>query len=200
MNDVDEIALEYRLEENLTLHPPTGYHRVERWAVSVVAVGRPADEPRVEIGSANVIVFNLAPGADIRDLADRASGTWIDPDDGGQRPESHVLLLDRVWLRPASRGQGLGPIIAAAAIERLGRGCHLATCYPAPFEDVDEAPEEREQAVEALGRIWAKVGFTRWNGGVWMLDLRANDVHATLAALLADRRSTLVLSGDRTRP
>src|SRR5260370_765324 len=103
------------------------------------------------------------------------------------RPERHVLLLDRLWLSPDWRGQGLGPVVAAAAIERLGRGCDLAACYPAPFEDLDPQPDVRQRAVEVLGRIWSKVGFTEWNDGVWMIDLSTDDVHAALVALIDAR-------------
>ena len=104
--------------------------------------------------------------------------------DEGSRP-SHVLVLDRVWLHPDSRGQGLGPIVAAAVIERLGRGCHLAACYPAPFDDPTQHPDDRDRAIEALGKLWSKVGFTHWRDGVSMLDLDTSDRHAALAKLLA---------------
>jgi hypothetical protein len=95
-----------------------------------------------------------------------------------------------VWLRPDHRGEGLGPIIAAAVIERLGRGCELAACYPAPFEGKCE-PAERAASVEALGQIWAKAGFRLWSDGVWMLDPQHHDSRRALAKLVAERSALL---------
>lgn len=184
--DASAVVLEYHLEEPVRLDRPALYSQVERWTVSVLAVPA-AGEARVQIGYANLLIFNLAPGADIGDLTDPVSGTWLSGHDGVARPERHVLLLDRLWLSPDWRGQGLGPVVAAAAIERLGRGCDLAACYPAPFEDLDPQPDVRQRAVEVLGRIWSKVGFTEWNDGVWMIDLSTDDVHAALVALIDAR-------------
>ena len=86
---------------------------------------------------------------------------------------------------PILAAKGLGPIVAAAVIERLGRGCHLAACYPAPFDDPTQHPDDRDRAIEALGKLWSKVGFTHWRDGVSMLDLDTSDRHAALAKLLA---------------
>jgi GNAT superfamily N-acetyltransferase len=195
------LRFEYRLDEQLPLTVGPTYRHIERWAVVVLADSTSPDTQPVEIGYAYVLVFNLEPDDDIRDLTDPTSGTWIDkvtsgrqarrpcePDGAEGSPASHVLVLDRVWLRPDSRGQGLGPIIAAAVIERLGRGCQLAACYPAPFEDPTQHPNDRDRAIEALGKLWSKVGFSPWRDGVWMLDFNTSDRHATLAQLLAANR------------
>ena len=191
--------LAYQLEERIPLDTGLPSRHVERWAVSVLLERAATGDGRVEIGYAHVLVFTLEPGRDIGDLADRASGTWIDvesPADATRLPSDlgdylgrtgHILLLDRVWLEPDQRGRGFGPIVAAAAIGRLGRGCHLAACYPAPFEAPSQPPEDRARAVEALGRVWSKVGFRHWRDGVWMLDLNASDIHATLVELVRAR-------------
>jgi GNAT superfamily N-acetyltransferase len=195
---VASLLLDYHLEEHVALDASATYRHVERWAVSVLIDGG------AEIGYVKVLVFNLEPGIDIGDLADQASGTWIDVvtasgGPGADRPDSHVLLLDRVWLDPDHRGQGLGPIVAAAVIERLGRGCGLAACFPAPFEDPSEdrpqgpdgrfqGPDDRDRAIEKLSKVWSTVGFTHWRDGVWLIDLQASDAHAALAKLLARRR------------
>ena len=194
-----ELVLTYRLEERIPLEVGAPFPHIERWTVSVL-LDRPAGgDDRVEIGYAHVLVFTLEPGTDIRKLADRASGTWIDvetrpnaprlPADlsGGSESTDHILLLDRLWLDPDHRGRGLGPLVAAAAIARLGRGCHLAACYPAPFEGASRQPVDQDRAVEALGRVWSKVGFRHWRDGVWMLDLSTHDMEATLAELVAAR-------------
>jgi GNAT superfamily N-acetyltransferase len=193
-----ELLLAYRLDEGIPLDVADSYRHVERWMVSVSLRRSPGDDA-VEIGYAHVLVFNLEPGMDIGDLAERVSGTWIDvatradaprvPGDAldAAEPTGHVMLLDRVWLDPSHRGTGLGPIVAAAVIERLARGCRLAACYPAPFEVTSAGAEDRARSVEALGRVWSKVGFRHWRDGVWMLDLDTSDVHATLAELVAAR-------------
>ena len=194
-----ELFLTYRLEERVPLEPGAGLPHIERWAISVHSDDPASSEDRVEIGNARVLVFTLDPGTDIGKLADRASGTWIDvetrpnasrlPADLGDGSEGtgHIVLLDRVWLDPAHRGRGLGPVVAAAAIARLGRGCHLAACYPAPFEGASLQAEDQARAVQALGRVWSKVGFRHWRDGVWMLDLSTHDMQVTLADLVAAR-------------
>jgi GNAT superfamily N-acetyltransferase len=196
---VGDLVLTYRLEERVPLDAGAPSPHIERWTVSVLLDDPAGGDDRVEIGYAQVLVFTLEPGRDIGELADRVSGTWIDiearpgaprlPPDlaGGSGSTSHIVLLDRVWLQPDHRGHGLGPIVAAAAIARLGRGCHLAACYPAPFEGAPRPPEDQARAVEALARVWSKVGFRHWRDGVWMLDLSTHDMNATLAELLAAR-------------
>ena len=171
-----ELVLTYRLEERIPLDVGVPSPHIERWLVSVLE-RRTGGDDRVEIGYAHVLVFTLEPGRDISELADVASGTWIDVEP----------RLDRVWLDPDRRGRGLGPIVAAAAIARLGRGCHLAACFPAPFEGASGQPDDQARAVEALGRVWSKVGFRHWRDGVWMLDLSTDDMQATLAELVAAR-------------
>jgi len=195
------VTLEYRLDERVPLIGNVPYCHVERWHVAALDGSASSDVLPVDIGYAHVLIFNLEPGDDIRDYADRRSGTWVDnggggrrrglagepdEDDGGQA--THVLVLDRVWLRTEWRGHGLGPIIAAAVIERLGRGCHVAACYPAPFENPSQDADERQLSIEALGRLWSKVGFTHWRDGVWMLDLNTDDRHAAIETLLAARQ------------
>ena len=192
------IVLEYRLEEPVSLVDTPAFGHIERWMVTV-RVDRPAAaDNRGDIGYARLIVLNLNAGVTLADLANTTTGDWVDispgeartdattaraRDDDTKSGEMSVLVLERLWIEPAYRGNGLGPIVAACAILRLGRGCRLAACYPAPFE-TSHASEDRDRSVEALGRIWAKVGFTPWNDGVWMLDLEATDLHDVLRRLL----------------
>jgi hypothetical protein len=196
----DALVFEYHLDEQLPLTVVPAYRHIERWNVTVLAEDVSSERHPAEIGYAHVLVFNMEPGDDISDFADRTSGTWIDRPAAGQSrsisesdsevmPRStHVLLLDRVWLSPDFRGLGLGPIIAAAVIERLGRGCHVAACYPAPFDNPTQQPDDRDRSIEALGKLWSAVGFTHFRDGVWMLDLESGSRHAALARLLAARR------------
>jgi len=192
------IVLEYRLEERVSLVDTPSFGHVERWTVTVLVDRPAAADDRRDIGYARLIVLNLEAGVSLADLADTTSGDWVDisrsatrtdtatdmaRDDDVESAAMSVLVLEQLWIEPAYRGNGLGPIVAACAILRLGRGCRLAACYPAPFE-ASQASDDRDRSIEALGRIWAKVGFTPWNDGVWMLDLQATDVHDALERLL----------------
>lgn len=182
-----ELVFTYVLEESVRSAGPASYRHIERWMVTVAIGDAEHHESGRKIGDAQVIILNVEAGRDVREFADIASGEWRDVREvplveglvthSGLRAEadglsggSHLLVLERVWVTPEYRGNGLGPTIAAAVITRLSRGCRLAACYPAPFEGACR-PEEREREIEALGRIWAKVGFRPWRDGVWMLDL-----------------------------
>ena len=197
------LVLEYRLEEPASLVDPPAFGHIERWTVSVLVERSNHHDDRRPIGYARVIVLNLEAGVSLADLADTATGDWTeashpmaartaDPpggpsDEDAQLAEASFLVLDRLWIEPDYRGHGLGPVTACSAILRLGRGCRLAACYPAPFE-ADQIAEDRGRSIEALGRIWAKVGFTPWNDGVWILDLHTTDMRDQLRALLPRTR------------
>jgi GNAT superfamily N-acetyltransferase len=196
------IMLEYQLEEPVSLVDAPKFGHIERWTVTVRVDHPNAADDRRNIGYARLIVLNLEAGVTLADLADTASGDWVEAgpvewptavgvgrDDDSESAETSVLVLDRLWIEPDYRGNGLGPIVAACAILRLGRGCRLAACYPAPFE-TSQASENRDRSIDALGRIWARVGFTPWNDGVWMLDLHSTDVRDALKQLLPHTKLT----------
>jgi hypothetical protein len=65
----------------------------------------------------------------------------------------------------------MGPVLGATALWTFRHGSCVMACYPSPFEDKDQLTEEEHRlAVEALGRVWAKVGFEPFRGGVWIMD------------------------------
>lgn len=173
------VAFSYSLVERVSVEAPAAHRHVERWDVSVRIDDPENDQQGRLIGDASVIILNVDAAQDVRDLADPVRGEWRDVAAIAARgsdeletpvPAGHMLVLDRVWVEPDYRGNGLGPIIATRVIERLRRGCHLAACYPAPFEGACR-PEDRRREVEGLSRIWAEVGFRHWRDGVWMLRL-----------------------------
>ncbi len=200
------VVLEYRLEEPVSLVDPPAFGHIERWTVSVLVERSNHEDDRRHVGFAQVIVLNLEAGVTLADLADTATGDWTEvagpiaartehapgsPSDEDSEPmEASYLVLDRLWIEPEYRGNGLGPVTACYAILRLGRGCRLAACYPAPFE-ANQIAEDRDRSIEALGRIWAKVGFTPWNDGVWILDLHTTDMRDRLKRLLPHRHAEL---------
>jgi GNAT superfamily N-acetyltransferase len=193
------IVLEYRLEEPISLVDAPAFGHIERWTVSVLVDHSNATHDRRNIGYARLVVLNLEEGVTLADLADASSGDWVEvnrPIETGADTTADIargedsestgtscLVLERLWIEPEYRGNGLGPIVASFAILRLGRGCRLAACYPAPFE-TSHSFEDRDRSIEALGRIWAKVGFTPWNDGVWILDLHTTELRDALERLL----------------
>jgi len=168
---VGVLTFTYTHAERVEAHLPTPYRHVERWNVAVDEDGRP-------VGDASLIILNVEPGQDVRELADPVAGDWrtitealgAEASGATAGPADHLLVLERVRVEPEYRGNGLGPLIATAVIERLGRGCRMAACFPAPFEGPCR-PEDHDVEVEALSRIWAKVGFRHWRNGVWMMEL-----------------------------
>ncbi len=196
--------LEYRLEEPVSLVDAPRSVTLNGGRCPSSSIIHTPRTTGANIGYARLIVLNLEAGVTLADLADAASGDWVEVispvvipvdravgvahDDDPEFTETSVLVLDRLWIEPDCRGNGLGPIVAAYAILRLGRGCRLAACYPAPFEEV-ELSADRDRSIEALGRVWAKVGFTPWNNGVWMLDLHTTDLRDALERLVPLTRS-----------
>src|SRR5438132_1804094 len=89
-----ELVLAYRLEERIPLDAGAPSRHVERWTVSVLLDRSASGDVRVEIGYAHVLVFTLEPGMDVGELADRASGTWIDVESRAEAPRLPADLGD----------------------------------------------------------------------------------------------------------
>jgi hypothetical protein len=175
--------LDYHLRDEFALDNADWARHVERWTVT-------ASGPRAEpVGYAHVIILNLDGDIEIGDLTDAASGTWREPITPARTGQEHVLgehvlLLDRVFIEPEHRGVALGPIVAALAIGRLRRGCHVAVCFPGPFEG-PRPKTQHDSAVAALGRIWAAVGFRPRPDGVWVLNLDDDTLRVATDRLLS---------------
>ena len=84
----------------------------------------------------------------------------------------NMLLLDRLEIEPAFRGQQLGLKYAAAAIRRFGLGCRLAAARPLPSPQAGR-PGSRQRAARAvLRRYFARAGFVPLPGSdLMILDL-----------------------------
>ena len=163
--------MDFRSSDEVVLGDPVWARHVERWDVTVTA------EDGAAVGYVHVVVLNLDGGLEVADLTDPATGTWCEPVTRSQTGTgaagvlgAHILVLDRVYIEPAQRGSRLGPLVAALAIARLGRGCAMAVCFPAPF-DGPRPDADRDGAIAALGLIWETVGFRPRSDGVWVLDL-----------------------------
>ena len=74
-------------------------------------------------------------------------------------------------------GFGLGALPAGTAIRKLSGGARAAVCYPAPLnEPTDAGPDDqgdadRDEAVAALQKVWARLGLEHFRDGVHVLDL-----------------------------
>ncbi len=85
-------------------------------------------------------------------------------------------------------GYGLGVLLAGMAIKKLSGGVRAAVCYPAPIDDLighlrngQGDPAERQKAVAALDRVWAKLGFEHFRNGIHVLDLNLTTLDENLA-------------------
>lgn len=117
-----------------------------------------------------------------------AGGGNLDPElDNLLEPfGSRILILNSVHLAPEWQGFGLGALLAGTAIKKLAGGARAAVCYPAPIGEPDEEePGEaaREQAIQALGRVWARLGFEHFRDGVHVLDLSLVSIDENLGQL-----------------
>jgi hypothetical protein len=185
------LVLAYRLTDEIVVGDEDATRHVERWTVSVTA------DDGSPVGYAQVIILNLSGDLEVADLTDAATGTWIEPlartgAPGGASEAlgGHVLILDRVFIEPSRRGEGLGPIVAALVIGRLRRGCRVAVCFPAPF-DGPHTDTDRDRSIAVLGGIWETVGFRPRADGVWVLDLEGDALTLATDRLLAAGRAPL---------
>jgi len=90
---------------------------------------------------------------------------------------NQILILHSVRLVPQWQGFGLGTLLAGTAIRKLSGGARAAVCYPAPLSEPTEAgPDDqgdadRDQAVAALQKVWARLGFEHFRDDVLDLSL-----------------------------
>jgi hypothetical protein len=185
------LVLDYRLTDEIVIGGEDATRHVERWTVSVTG------DDGSPVGYAQVIILNLSGDLEIADLTDAATGTWIEPRASTGAPGGaadalggHVLILDRVFIEPSHRGNGLGPIVAALVMGRLRRGCRIAVCFPAPF-DGPHTDDDRDRSIAVLGGIWETVGFRPRADGVWVLDLEGDALTVATDRLLAAGRAPL---------
>lgn len=138
--------------------------------------------------------FGLLDGEDA-DLG-AIAGTIFDARTGQLDPDlddllepmgDRILILSSVRLTPGWRGFGLGVLLAGTAIKKLSGGVRAAACYPAPIDELNDeepdSPAAREQAIAALGKVWARLGFEHFRDGVHVLDLSLVTLDESLGRL-----------------
>jgi hypothetical protein len=125
-------------------------------------------------------------------IFDRGSGELVeDLEESLEVIGDRILVVDRVELEPEWRGFGIGALLTASAIKMLSGGVRAVTCYPAPTSDPDTPASrgqstQRQKAVQALGKVCARIGFEQFRGGVWILDLNLVTFENCLARLRAE--------------
>lgn len=163
----------------------------DSWHVSAGVSGDSGTDAESHVGDMTIVVVDLYQTRDPFGLLDgedadlgAAAGTIFHARTGELDPDlddllepigDRILILNSVRLTPEWRGFGLGVLLAGTAIKKLSGGARAAVCSPAPIsEPGDEEPDsaaEREQAIAALSRAWAQLGFEHFRDGVHVLDL-----------------------------
>ncbi|MFD6726769.1 hypothetical protein, partial [Streptomyces sp. NPDC060131] len=100
----------------------------------------------------------------------------------------NTLVVDRVSIDPRLRGHGLGILLTGMALDYFSHGNGVIALFPGPVER-DSTPYE--EACTRLGNAWARLGFTPYRDGVWILDPALTTLDAALITehqRLADHR------------
>lgn len=175
----------------------------ESWHVSADVFDDSGTQVKSHVGDMIIVVvdvyqtrdpFSLLDGEDA-DLG-AIAGTIFDARTGQLDPDldnlleplgDRILILNSVRLTPEWRGFGLGVLLAGTAIKKLSGGARAAVCYPAPIDEPadrePDSPAAREQAIEALSRAWAQLGFEHFRDGVHVLDLSLVTLDESLGRL-----------------
>jgi hypothetical protein len=175
----------------------------ESWHVSADVFDDSGMHVKSHVGDMTIVVidvyqthdpFGLLDGEDA-DLG-AIAGTIFDARTGQLDPDlddllepmgDRILILSSVRLTPGWRGFGLGVLLAGTAIKKLSSGVRAAVCYPAPIDELNDeepdSPAAREQAIAALGKVWARLGFEHFRDGVHVLDLSLVTLDESLGRL-----------------
>jgi hypothetical protein len=109
-----------------------------------------------------------------------------------EMPYGDLLVLDLVRLDKPLRGFGLGPILAAEALNRLEVGCCAVAAMPGasePLPNEATATAADHDAVTAkIAALWESIGFRDFADGVYLRDT-AGDHREVLARGRADLKA-----------
>jgi len=187
------------------------------WQVSADIYDDSGTHVQSHAGDINIVLIDVDDTRDPFGLLDGEDAdlgliaeTIFDVGSGGLNPDldiqleplgSRILILNSARLAAEWRGFGLGVLLAGTAIKELSGGVRAAVCYPAPIDDLtgghqgtgQSNPAERQKAVAALDRVWAKLGFEHFRNGIHVLDLNLTTLDENLAQLRknAERYHTL---------
>ncbi|MQS17645.1 hypothetical protein F7Q99_37020 [Streptomyces kaniharaensis] len=159
----------------------------ERWTVSITEPGDD-DEDGPHAGELTLYRLRDDTGHSRLMAADSESGELLsiaeavmDGNDYNEEfqkaidmPVGDLLVLDRVYLAPAWRGFGLGPIFAAEAIRRLEGGCCAVAVEPGATEwPEDESlvtDEYHATVTRKIAALWETIGFQHFKDGIYLRD------------------------------
>ena len=199
-DDPWNITLTYRHEQ---LWSSGANEEPESWHVSADVFDDSGTHVKSHVGDMIIVIVDIYQTRDPFGLLDgkdadlgAIAGTVFDARTGQLDPDlddlleplgDRILILNSVRLTPEWRGFGLGVLLAGTAIKKLSGGVRAAVCYPAPTDEpADGEPDShapREQAIEALSRAWAQLGFEHFKDGVHVLDLSLVTLDESLGRL-----------------
>ena len=199
-DDPWNITLTYRHEQ---LWSSGANEEPESWHVSADVFDDSGTHVKSHVGDMIIVIVDIYQTRDPFGLLDgedadlgAIAGTVFDARTGQLDPDlddlleplgDRILILNSVRLTPEWRGFGLGVLLAGTAIKKLSGGVRAAVCYPAPIDEpADGEPDShapREQAIEALSRAWAQLGFEHFKDGVHVLDLSLVTLDESLGRL-----------------
>lgn len=185
---VSDIDLAFTCRRSLAA--PSG---VERWVVRAVLAG---DEP---VGRIEVLSVDLTrcrdPWGELDASNDAVAhiGETVFDQNTGQLAEAfdsrlrrvgeRVLVVDYVELEPAWQRRNLAALLVAESLDQLRADCRVMVCLPGPLERRDLDDAEHDEALRRMQAVWAQVGFTPYDAGVWFLDPDPRTLQASLLRL-----------------
>lgn len=201
---VSDIDLAFTCRRSLAV--PSG---VERWVVRAVLAGpdsgmaesqpgsaAPREEPvgRIEVLSVDLTRCRDPWGElDASNDAVAHMGETVFDQNTGQLAEAfdsrlrrvgdRVLVVDYVELEPAWQRQNLAALLVAESLDQLRAACRVMICLPGPLERRDLDDAEHEEALRRMQAVWAQVGFTPYEDGVWFLDPHPRTLQESLVRL-----------------
>ncbi|MFE0680580.1 hypothetical protein ACFW17_07220 [Streptomyces sp. NPDC058961] len=98
---------------------------------------------------------------------------------------SALLVMDRVTLHEAWRGEGLGSILAGEAIFRLMLGCRAVACAPGISDlgtDI-RSSDEWDRVTTKISKGWQHIGFRPYRDNVYLLSPASEDFEERRGAL-----------------
>lgn len=189
-----------------SLGAPSG---VERWIVRAVLAGqvagddaeRRADDPAAEepVGRIEVLSVDLTrcrdPWGELdasNDAVAHIGETVFDQNTGQlaqafdsrlRRVGGRVLVVDYVELEPAWQRLNLAALLVAESLDQLRADCRVVVCLPGPLERRDLDDDQHQEALRRMQAVWAQVGFTPYEDGVWFLDPHPRTLQESLDRL-----------------
>ncbi|MFD4178874.1 hypothetical protein [Streptomyces anulatus] len=120
-------------------------------------------------------------------LLDPETG-WFTSEVGGllEYVGSALLVMDRVTLAPAWRGQGLAAVLGCEVIHRLMAGCRAVACSPGVTDLSSQQLTDRSEWGRVNAKIvrgWESLGFRLYRDNVYLLSPTSPDLEQARGVL-----------------